>query len=362
MNKFDENNGIHLQTIVSELKKFAPLYLADEKWDNVGLLVEPDISYINTILLTNDLTEPVINEAIEKNVQLIISYHPLIFSGMKRLIRSNWKDRIILKCIENRIAIYSPHTSWDGVENGVNQWLTTAFGKVHDDFDVTPIETLKMEQTPGKNQHILTIVLPGTGESIQRQLNDVSGAYIQSETECLHNNLPSKQLMVACSKEAVISICNIFKDNIDIFKTIQIVDVQKPLDANTGYGRLVELKQTCTISEIVEKVKNLTSLKYVRLALASGKSITSSVRTIAVCAGSGSTVLSNVRADIYFTGEMSHHAVLDAIHRGTTVILCEHTNTERGFLKQFRKYFMEIWEGKMNIILSEKDKDPLEIV
>jgi dinuclear metal center YbgI/SA1388 family protein len=126
--------GIQLNTIISQFKQYAPLYLAEQSWDNVGLLVEPNEnnSIVETILFTNDLTEPVLDEAIQRQAQLIISYHPPIFSPLKRLTQNNWKERIILKCIKHGIAVYSPHTSWDAVENGINQWLISAFGKSRD--------------------------------------------------------------------------------------------------------------------------------------------------------------------------------------------------------------------------------------
>mgnify|MGYP002385338929 CR=1 FL=1 len=111
------STGIQLDTILSQLKTYAPLYLADQSWDNVGVLVEPTEN------------NPVLNEAIEKQAQLIISYHPPIFSPLKRLTQSNWKERIVLKCIQHGITVYSPHTSWDAVENGINQWLISAFGR-----------------------------------------------------------------------------------------------------------------------------------------------------------------------------------------------------------------------------------------
>lgn len=108
------------------MEKFAPLSFA-EKWDNVGLLVEPSQSMnIKKILLTNDLTENVLDEAVESNANLIVSYHPPIFSGLKRLTMKSWKERIIVRCLENRIAVFSPHTSWDSCPNGVNDWLAAS--------------------------------------------------------------------------------------------------------------------------------------------------------------------------------------------------------------------------------------------
>jgi len=117
---------MELWKVVRFLKHFAPLQLA-ESWDNVGLLLEPSKCVVKKILLTNDLTESVFREALEYNANLIISYHPPIFSPMKTLTQSKWKDRIVIGCLENRIALYSPHTTWDNVQGGVGDWLTQAF-------------------------------------------------------------------------------------------------------------------------------------------------------------------------------------------------------------------------------------------
>lgn len=124
-------SGIPLKEVLKKFESFAGTNLADRSWDNVGLLVEPDEEnpLIERVFLTNDLTEPVLDEAIESKAQLIVSYHPPIFSSLKRLTQNSWKERIILKSIRNRIAIFSPHTSWDAVDGGINDWLVSAFGK-----------------------------------------------------------------------------------------------------------------------------------------------------------------------------------------------------------------------------------------
>ena len=81
-------------------------------------------------MLTNDLTPPVMNEAVTMGANLIISYHPPIFSGMKCVTQRSWKERIVTTCLENRIGVFSPHTSYDCVQGGVNDWLIQAFGRV----------------------------------------------------------------------------------------------------------------------------------------------------------------------------------------------------------------------------------------
>lgn len=83
---------------------------------------------------------------------------------------------------------------------------------------------------------------------------------------------------------------------------------------------------------------------------------------MAVVAGSGSSVLAGVSVDLYVTGEMSHHDVLNATHRGSSVILCEHSNTERGFLTVLRQKLNVLFDGLIDIHISERDKDPLNVV
>lgn len=116
-----------LASICAQLEKLYPLRYAG-KWDNVGLLVEPSIGASNfdvkNVFLTNDLTTKVLEEAISKKSNMIISYHPPMFAkGFLRMRAGNVKESIILKCIEHKIAVYSPHTACDCSQGGVNDWL-----------------------------------------------------------------------------------------------------------------------------------------------------------------------------------------------------------------------------------------------
>ena len=122
-----------LKKIVKRLEEYASLDTAVD-WDNVGLLIEPtDARQVKKVLVTNDLTEPVMNEAIAKGVELIVSYHPAIFKPLKRLTQTEWNQRKVIRCLENRIAVYSPHTTWDSIEFGSNYWLLQAFGRLFND-------------------------------------------------------------------------------------------------------------------------------------------------------------------------------------------------------------------------------------
>merc|ERR1711997_1085507 len=122
--------GMDLKLIVQKLESFAPKSLAGS-WDNVGLLIEPSgEKVVSKIILTNDLTEPVMDESLQVKADMILSYHPPIFRPLKRITSKSWKERIVTKCMENRVALYSPHTAFDAVQDGVNDWLISPFGKL----------------------------------------------------------------------------------------------------------------------------------------------------------------------------------------------------------------------------------------
>ncbi|XP_067641307.1 NIF3-like protein 1 [Eurosta solidaginis] len=261
--------GRALQNVVLELEKFAPLKFA-ETWDNVGLLIEPHkIRPIRNILLTNDLTERVMQEAVDESVDLIISYHPPIFAPLKRITQQNWKERIVSICLGEGIALYSPHTAWDVVPGGVNDWLASALPCV----DMQPIQPS---------------VLGG----------DFGGA-----------------------------------------------------------GRT--FTTSLTLSEAIARVQRHIGHD-VHLAIGVNHSLDTPITVVAVCAGSGASVLKGCEADLFITGEMSHHDVLDANHQNTSVILCNHSNSERGFLRKFQNKLYDSLKGDCEIIISEKDKDPLK--
>lgn len=267
--------GVPLKEIVRVINAFADTSLA-ASWDNVGLLVEPtEPKNVSCILLTNDLTEDVMDEAVELKTDLIITYHPLIFAPLKTITTRSWKERIVARCLENKIAIFSPHTSFDSVKGGVNDWLAEAF----------ELESSKPIQPNADN-------------------------------------------------------------------------------ATYGMGRLCTLKTQISIDQAVNLIKQRTDLKYVRLARARGAD--GYINTIALCAGSGVSILKEVPADLYITGEMLHHDILDAIHRGIHVILTNHSDSERGFLKIFATILdgtiQQSVQRSVKVCVSKTDKDPLQTV
>ncbi|KAH8271027.1 hypothetical protein KR018_001219, partial [Drosophila ironensis] len=261
-------SGEKLATVVKKLEDFAPSKLA-EKWDNVGLLIEPfKEKPIKKILLTNDLTEPVMGEALERSADLIISYHPPIFKPLTRITQAHWKERLVSACLANNIALYSPHTAWDKAPGGVNDWLSGA-------VKILSIRPLTSE--------------PGDPEG-------------------------------------------------------------------TGCGRFIETEMQ--VSQLVESLQAHIQ-NSVHVALAVGHQPSSLVRSVGICAGSGGSLLKGLQADLIITGEMSHHEVLEFNHNNTSVLLCNHSNSERGFLAEFAPKLGHLLQGACEVVVSEEDKDPL---
>lgn len=138
---------------------------------------------------------------------------------------------------------------------------------------------------------------------------------------------------------------------------------ENELQFGSGSGRIHYLAKEESLSDITNRIKRSLGLDFVRQAKPSDNP---TIKSIAICAGSGSSVLNGVKADLYLTGEMGHHDVLAAIAQGTSVILCEHSNTERGFLQQVLvNKLQESFEANgdnYEVICSKLDKDPLRIV
>lgn len=266
-------------TILTPVQKLYPIKLADKSWDNTGLLVDSSSEFDDSdsckILLTIDLTQNVADEAIAKKSNMIIAYHPFIFRGLKSITNEDPQQKSLLKLIQNRISVYSPHTAVDSAKGGVNDFLA---------------------------------------DGIAKNLNVKSRLVIQPDAE----------------------------------------------EEGCGMGRLIELQEPASLSHLVENVKQSQSLKHVQVGVGRNLARDHPVKTIAICAGSGGSVFRGVKADLYYTGELSHHEALYFTESGSSLIACNHSNTERAFLKVLKEQLQkEIPEAEIDI--STEDRDPYEV-
>ena len=137
------------------------------------------------------------------------------------------------------------------------------------------------------------------------------------------------------------------------------VSVLNPIpDSDAGQGRLVELKRSVKLRTLAKRIKEYLGLTTLRLAPAFHNN---PIKTVALCAGAGTDAFAGTEADCYLTGEMSHHNLLAATQNGSHVILCEHTNTERGYLPLFRNILRKALGNGVEISVSSVDADPIQI-
>ncbi|XP_037023447.2 NIF3-like protein 1 isoform X3 [Artibeus jamaicensis] len=348
-----------LKALLSSLNDFASLSFA-ESWDNVGLLVEPSPPHtVNTLFLTNDLTEEVMEEALQKKADFILSYHPPIFRPMKRITWKTWKERLVIRALENRVAVYSPHTAYDAAPQGVNNWLAKGLGVCTS----RPIHPSKALNYPTEGTHRVEFNVDHT-QDLDKVISTVKGISDVSVTSFSARTDDEEQTRISlnCSQQALVQVVAFLSQNSQLYQKTEILSLEKPLLPHTGMGRICTLDEPVSLATMVERIKKHLKLSHIRLALGVGRTLASQVKVVALCAGSGSSVLQGAEADLYLTGEMSHHDILDAASQGINVILCEHSNTERGFLSDLQDMLSAHLKNKINIILSEIDRDPLQVV
>lgn len=122
-----------IKQIISTIENFAPLSL-QESYDNAGIQVGESNTIVSGVLIVLDITENIIDEAIEKKCNMIIAHHPLIFKGVKSITGSSYIERCIIKAIQHNIVIYAGHTNVDSVANGVSSRIADKLQLKHCEF------------------------------------------------------------------------------------------------------------------------------------------------------------------------------------------------------------------------------------
>ena len=348
-----------LSDVMKRLRLLAPLQLA-EKWDNVGLLVESSAEKaVDKVLMANDLTSDVLNEAVQNRCQMIISYHPFIFKPLSRLTRLNWKERLVLDCIQSDISVFSPHTSWDAVSwmNNLNI-IKCALGQP----DMNLVDLLKSSSL----QSLYPLSCEIKGKLI---LNRFSGDTFNESAEEIYQGL----VKTAADEFAIVRsgaeensmevVSNYSLSKLANVKPLSVTELGTGTD-HFGCGLKIQLPTPLRELDVINNIKHYLDLRYVRYCAGHQRTTESDVQSFAVCAGSGASVLKNVlgSVDLIITGEMSHHEVLDAKFNGTSVMLTEHSDSERKYLAEFKKVVENIrLLPNCDLIISQTDKDPLDV-
>lgn len=159
-----------VENVCQILKQLAPLPTA-ESWDNVGLLVGRPDRAVSRLMTCLTLTPAVAREATARNVQLIVTHHPVLFRAAKSITSETIEGRLLLDLIEAGIAVYSPHTAFDNAELGINQWLAESLG-------LNSIEPLRLFQPglPGGSGRMGLLAESHSKQKFLEKLTKILGA------------------------------------------------------------------------------------------------------------------------------------------------------------------------------------------
>ena len=160
------------------LEEMAPLAYAED-FDNVGLLVGNQENEVSGILVCHDALESVIDEAIAKNCNVVVCFHPIVFSGLKKITGKNYVEKVVIKAIKNDIAIYSVHTALDNHKKGVNKIFCDALG----------LKNTKI-LVPKQNfiQKLITYTIPENVEQLRNALFEAGAGKIGNYEDCSFNS------------------------------------------------------------------------------------------------------------------------------------------------------------------------------
>ncbi len=319
---------IRIKDLSSYLESIAPLAL-QENYDNSGLLVGSSDTEIKGVLISLDITEEIIDEAIAENCNVIVAHHPIVFSGIKKLNGKNYVERCVIKAIKNELAIYAIHTNFDHVMGGVNAKLAEKLG----------LQNCRiLAPKKGLVTKLITFCPTEHLEKVRSALFEAGAGTIGEYDECSFTSegrgtfRASEAAKPFVGKhnerhtEAEVRLEMIFPTYAEkqvvtaLLKSHPYEEVAYDLlllaNTNTtiGAGMIGELPNEIAEMEVLSQVKATFEVGCVRYT----KLLNKGVKKIAVCGGSGSFLLNDAiaaGADIFITSDYKYHQFFDAENR-----------------------------------------------
>jgi dinuclear metal center YbgI/SA1388 family protein len=316
---------MRLSEIIAIMESAAPLGY-QEDYDNSGLATgDPDME-INGILLCIDITLPVVEESIRKGVNLVISHHPVIFKPVKKLTGSSITEKIIIKAIQNNLALYCAHTNMDNIHTGVNQKICEKLG-----LEYTRI--LKPLQH-GLNK-LVTYVPRAHAEKVRNALFAAGAGQIGKYDACsfnaegqgsfrpLEGAVPYSGSVGQLHFEDETRIETVFPaplknrvvrallENHPYEEVAYDIFVLENDYEFAGSGMIGELHHPENEVVFLQKIREAFNCKIIRHSVLLNKPI----RRVAVCGGSGSFLIStalSAGADLFLTADVKYHQFTEA--------------------------------------------------
>ncbi|WP_343531120.1 Nif3-like dinuclear metal center hexameric protein [Pedobacter sp.] len=314
-----------LKKLIESLEQWAPLNY-QEDYDNAGLIVGSPDDEIHAALVSLDCTEQIVDEAIEKHCNLIISHHPIVFKGLKKLNGKNYVERVVMKAIKNNIALYAIHTNLDSVATGVNAKICERLGVENTQILVPKSGILKK---------LVTFCEHKDAEQLRNALFAAGAGNISHYSDCSFNLegvgtfKGDEQSNPTLGKAGVREYANetrievIFKiqDERRLLSTLfenhpyeevayDIYALENKLQS-VGSGMVGTLPEEMDGADFLRLVKTQMDASVLRHTDLLPKKI----KKVAVCGGSGSFLLKNAiaaGADAFVTADFKYHEFFDA--------------------------------------------------
>lgn len=335
-----------IQEITGYLEEIAPLSY-QESYDNAGLIVGNAAMKVNSALLCLDVTEQVLDEAIALGSKLIISHHPVIFKGLKKLTGKTETERILIKALENKIALYSAHTNLDNMPHGVNGKLAEKLGLR---------KTRILEPMSGDLKKLAVYVPESAAERVRTALFMAGAGKIGNYDSCSFNasgigtfrgnalSNPAVGLREVLHHEPEQRIETIFPKHIQ-HSLIQAMLAAHPyeevaydiypienLNTERGAGLLGQIEPMEEL-DFLKKIKDRLGAGCLKHSRLTGKKI----QTVAICGGSGSFLIQSAlaaKADIFITGDIKYHDFFDVTDK-LLLVDAGHFETEQFTIELF---------------------------
>ena len=359
-----------IKDITNCIEEIAPLNYA-EGFDNVGLLVGDYNTEITGVLVTLDTLENIVDEAIEKNCNLIVSFHPIIFSGLKKLNGNNYVERVVIKAIKNDIAIYAMHTALDNSFQGVNAKICEVLKLQNKKVLIPQKNTIKKLTTyvPHTNAEEVRLALFNAGAGSIGNYENCSyntegyGTYQGNENS---NPVVGEKGQLHTENETLISVIyekhrekNILQALFNEHPYEEVAYEITPIDnfhQEIGIGM---------VGELSEEQNELDFLKYLGITMKAqgirhSKLIGKPIKKVAVLGGSGSFAIQNAinsGADIYVTSDIKYHEFYKAENK---IVIADigHYESEQ-FTKNLLVDILTKKFPNFAIILSNKNTNPI---
>jgi dinuclear metal center YbgI/SA1388 family protein len=316
---------MNIKQITNFLESYAPLQY-QESYDNCGLIVGDENKEISGALITLDCTEAIIDEAIATGCNLVISHHPIIFGGLKKLNGSNYIERTVIKAIKNDIAIYAIHTNLDNVHNGVSAKIAEKLGLENCEVLAPKSDLLRqlVVYCPSNNAEALKTALfevgaGAIGDYDQCSFVSVGKGTFRANENCnpfvgkigeqhTENEERIEVIYPKFKERAVLTAMNLAHPYEEVAHQIYVLENKHQL---VGSGIIGELKTAVNTEVFLKSLKTNMQTDCVRHT----PIVTQEIKRVAVCGGSGSFLLKNAiaaKADIFITADFKYHEFFDA--------------------------------------------------